>query len=127
MPDFEARVLALVERDDYEPLTVKGLARKLQVGEEHYADFRNMLKGLVKTGKLDLARNKTLSKPTGRGRIVGTFRRTSKGFGFVTFEDASNTDQLVGQPNLVLAVEQAIGILHRLHAQIGRASCRERV
>ena len=30
----------------------------------------------------------------------------SKGFGFVTFEDASNTDQLVGQPNLVLDDKQ---------------------
>ena len=30
----------------------------------------------------------------------------SKGFGFVTFEDASNTDQLVGQPNLILDDKQ---------------------
>ncbi|KAI0651278.1 hypothetical protein C8Q79DRAFT_23780 [Trametes meyenii] len=30
----------------------------------------------------------------------------SKGFGFVTFEDASNTDQLVGQPNLFLDDKQ---------------------
>ena len=30
----------------------------------------------------------------------------SKGFGFVTFEDASTTDQLVGQPNLVLDDKQ---------------------
>ncbi|RDX41161.1 hypothetical protein K466DRAFT_504654 [Polyporus arcularius HHB13444] len=30
----------------------------------------------------------------------------SKGFGFVTFEDASNTDQLVGQANLILDDKQ---------------------
>lgn len=30
----------------------------------------------------------------------------SKGFGFVTFEDASNTEQLVGQPNLFLDEKQ---------------------
>ncbi|KAI0351607.1 hypothetical protein OH77DRAFT_1410783 [Trametes cingulata] len=30
----------------------------------------------------------------------------SKGFGFVTFEDASNTEQLVGQPNLFLDDKQ---------------------
>ena len=30
----------------------------------------------------------------------------SKGFGFVTFEDASNTDQLVGHANLLLDEKQ---------------------
>ena len=35
----------------------------------------------------------------------------SKGFGFVTFEDASNTEQLVGQANLLLDDKQ-VRILH---------------
>jgi len=85
MADFAARVLELVARADYQPVTLKALSRRLKVAVEDYADFRATVKGLVRDGKLDVGRAKTLSQPdtTGAGLILGTFRRSSKGFGFV--------------------------------------------
>ena len=44
----------------------------------------------------------------------------SKGFGFVTFEDASNTEQLVGQANLFLDDKQ-VGALALLARRVFRA------
>src|SRR4051812_21237681 len=83
MPDFADKVLGLVARDDYKPITLKAMSRRFGVGPEDYADFRATVKGLVKEGKLDLAKDKSLSRPSEKGATVGTFRRSSKGFGFV--------------------------------------------
>jgi ribonuclease R len=83
MADFAKQVLDLVAQPDYEPVPVKAMSRKLQVAEGDYREFRAAVKDLVREGRLDLARDKTLSRPSTKGLIVGTFRRTSKGFGFV--------------------------------------------
>jgi ribonuclease R len=83
MADFEDKVLGLVSRPDYEPITLKAMSRRLKVGTDLYADFRSAVKDLVRAGRLDLGKDKTLSKPSEKGTITGTFRRTAKGFGFV--------------------------------------------
>ena len=85
MADFAARVMELVAKPDYQPVTLKAISRRLKVAVEDYAEFRATVKGLVRDGKLDVGRAKTLSKPAaaGAGLVVGTFRRSSKGFGFV--------------------------------------------
>jgi ribonuclease R len=83
MNHYEDKVLGLVARPDYRPITLKAMSRRLKVGVEDYAEFRSAVKGLVRAGRLDLGKDKTLSKASEKGAIVGTFRRTSKGFGFV--------------------------------------------
>jgi ribonuclease R len=83
MGDFEAKVLGLVSRPDYKPLTLKAMSRRLTVGVEQYADFRATVKALVRAGKLDVAKDRTLRRADVKGAILGTYRRSSKGFGFV--------------------------------------------
>src|SRR5262249_54908710 len=83
MADFADRVLKLVAEPDYKPSTLKALSRRLRLGAEEYADFRAAVKRLIKEGRLDVAKDKKLSKPSVQGAIVGVFRRSSKGFGFV--------------------------------------------
>ena len=83
MSHYEDKVLGLVARPDYRPLTLKAMSRRFKVGVEEYAEFRSAVKGLVKAGRLDVGKDKTLRKAGAPGAIVGTFRRTSKGFGFV--------------------------------------------
>ena len=68
---------------DYKPITLKAMARRFDVPADDYADFRAEVKRLVKEGKLDLAKDKTLRRPDQAGVIVGLFRRSAKGFGFV--------------------------------------------
>ena len=81
--DFEARVLKLVDEPDYKPITLKAMSRGFEVEPERYADFRAAVKGLIRAGRLDLAKDKTLGKPETKGAIIGVFRRSAKGFGFV--------------------------------------------
>ncbi|WP_435019250.1 ribonuclease R [Tundrisphaera sp. TA3] len=85
MDDHAARVLALVAEDDYVPLTVKGMARRFRIGEDDYPDFRNAVKRLIRGERLELGKNKTILKASAitSGTVTGTFRRSSKGFGFV--------------------------------------------
>src|SRR5262249_55736503 len=60
------------------------IARRLEINGDDYAELRSAVKALVKEGRLEIAKDKRLSKPgTQRGAIIGVFRRSAKGFGFV--------------------------------------------
>ena len=89
MPDFEDKVMGAVSRPEYRPMTVKALSRALEIEAGDYPEFRKAARRLVKQGKLVVAKDKTIEKTTEAARkkssnaIIGTFRRTSKGFGFV--------------------------------------------
>jgi len=83
MSDFADRVVRMLARPDYKPLTLKAMARVLEVPPDDYAEFRSSVKQLIKERKLDLAKDKRLRRPDQAGLIVGVFRRSAKGFGFV--------------------------------------------
>ncbi|APW61021.1 ribonuclease R [Paludisphaera borealis] len=83
MSSFADRVLKLVAEPSYKPRTIKALSRWFKIDPDDYAAFRAEVKGLVKEGKLDVARDKTLTRVDTAGTIIGLFRRSSKGFGFV--------------------------------------------
>ena len=85
MDDYAARVLALVEAADYQALTLKGMARRFGIDDDSYPGFRSGVKRLIKEGKLDLGKDKSLRKAqvTSGQMVQGTFRRSAKGFGFV--------------------------------------------
>ncbi len=85
MDDHAARILAMVEEEDYQPLTLKGMARRFQVNDDDYPGFRNGIKRLIKEGKLDIGKDKAIRKAVveSGAMIQGTFRRSTKGFGFV--------------------------------------------
>ncbi|MGE3822291.1 MAG: RNB domain-containing ribonuclease, partial [Isosphaeraceae bacterium] len=99
MNSYEDRVLGLVGKTDYHPITLKAISRRLEIGPEDYAEFRSTVKAMVKDGRLTLRKDKTLSKPSadalGKGDVLGIFKRTSKGFGFVKPHHASEkSDQI---------------------------------
>src|SRR5918998_2930593 len=95
MRDYETEVLALVSGPDYKPMTLKAMSRHFHVGVDDYAAFRATVKGLIRQGRLDLGKDKRLSKPHEKGALLGVFRRTSKGFGFVRpHPSATWTDQI---------------------------------
>ncbi|WP_165248580.1 ribonuclease R [Paludisphaera soli] len=83
MSSFTDRVLQLVAEPSYKPRTIKALSRHFQIGPDDYAAFRGEIKGLIREGKLEVGRDKTLTKPETSGAIIGVFRRSPKGFGFV--------------------------------------------
>jgi ribonuclease R len=83
MNTFEERILKLVAQPDYKPLTLKAMSRRMDVGPDEYADFRGTVKGLIKDGRLEIAKDKRLSRPKTEGAVIGVYRRSPKGFGFV--------------------------------------------
>ena len=83
MPEFEETILTLVAREDYKPITMKAMSRRFEISGEDYPAFRTTVKQLIKDGKLDIGKDKTLSRAAVKGAIVGTFRRGKRGFGFV--------------------------------------------
>jgi ribonuclease R len=104
MSHLEDRVLGLVGRADYKPLTLKALARRFEVGPDDYSEFRSVVRGLVKDGRLEVSKDKTLGKPAalevGKGAVVGIFRRAAKGFGFVKpHRSADKSDQIFIAPS----------------------------
>jgi len=86
MADFALTVANLVSQPDYRPITLKAMSRRLEVPADDYAQFRAAVKRLIQEGKLHLAKDKTLSLPDRAGMIVGVFRRSAKGFGFVRLQ-----------------------------------------
>jgi ribonuclease R len=84
MAEIASRVMGLVKGAGYRPMTLKAMSRELGVLSADYADFRSLVKRLIREGKLHVARDKTLCLPDQSGMIVGLFRRSAKGFGFAS-------------------------------------------
>ena len=82
-PSPSARVLQLLGEPDYEPATLKQISRRLAIGSDDYPEFRGIVKKMIREGKLEYARGKTLRLPRGEKLVLGTYRRASAGFGFV--------------------------------------------
>lgn len=83
MSNYAERVLKLVADPSYKPKTLKAISRALQVEPDDYPTYRGEVKRLIKEGKLEINADKTLTKPDISGTIIGLFRRSAKGFGFV--------------------------------------------
>ena len=70
MADFAERAMELVSGPDYRPITLKAMSRRFKVDTDDYAEFRAAIKQLVKEGKLDLGKDKTLRRPDVAGAGV---------------------------------------------------------
>ena len=83
MSDLTTRILSALGRQSYTPLKPKILAKRMNVGDAEYPEFRRTLRQLVHDGRVEVGRNNTLKLADQHGSIVGTYRRTNKGIGFV--------------------------------------------
>ncbi len=82
---LEAAVLQYVERPGYQPVKPRVIAKKLGLSREQVRDLRMAIKRLVKQGKLAYGASHLVRKADGEvaAGIVGVFRRTEEGYGFV--------------------------------------------
>jgi ribonuclease R len=83
--EYELQILAALQEDSRMPLKAKQLAKRLGVDDESYGTFRKAMKRLVKSGKPKKANAiPTIARSPERGStVVGTFRRTTVGTGYV--------------------------------------------
>ena len=115
--DIKRLILDLVRADNYQPLKPRAIAKKLGLNSA-LVEVRRTIKKLVRTGELSFGSKHLVLKPknsdtptrrappkTARGNaegqspkpkgneVVGVFRKTAAGFGFVTPEDSTATDR----------------------------------
>jgi ribonuclease R len=83
MDDLSKQILAALANKHYAPLKPKALARKLGVPQTRYAEFRRVLRELVKQGRIELGKNHGIRATPPHGTVTGTFRKTGSGLGFV--------------------------------------------
>jgi ribonuclease R len=83
MPDYEQLVLATLARKDYKPLKAKALARRLGVTDAAYPEFRQVLRALVKQGKIVFGAQHTIRSAGAQHTVIGIYRRFSSGVGVV--------------------------------------------
>lgn len=81
---MENKILSVLARRNYTPVKPKTLARAIGVTSTDYAAFRKALRGLVKTGRVQFGKNHTIrATSTQSNTVIGIFRRTASGRGFV--------------------------------------------
>src|SRR5262245_27909433 len=83
MPELEEKIAAALARKNYAPMTAKELAKRLGVTKPQASDFRRALRNLVRQGRIEFGRNHTLRQAQPHGTVVGVYRRTQSGLGFV--------------------------------------------
>lgn len=76
-------------------MKARALARELHVPNSHYSTFRAAVRELLEAGTLLLGPGRTLRLPPSTDGVVGIFRATRRGFGFI---------ERPGQPDLYIAL-----------------------
>jgi ribonuclease R len=83
MPELEDQILALISKNSYQPLKPKALAGKLSLTRSQYGDFRRALRNLLRQGRAELGKNRTIRPAQPHGTVTGIFRRVGSGAGYV--------------------------------------------
>ncbi len=83
MSDLATRILHALARPSYTPLKPKVLARRMDVPDDQYPEFRKTLRALVREGRIEVGRDHTLRAVDPFGTVVGVYRRTGGGVGYV--------------------------------------------
>jgi len=83
MTDLTTRILHALARPSYTPVKPKVLARRMGVPDEQYPEFRKTLRALVRDARIEVGRDHTLRVVDPYGTIVGVYRRTGSGVGYV--------------------------------------------
>jgi ribonuclease R len=83
MSRLEEQIVAALGSRNYHPLKPKALARKLHVPTRQYQEFRVAVRNLLEQGRAELGRNRTVRPVQPHGTVIGIYRRTGTGSGFV--------------------------------------------
>ncbi|MFO0938555.1 MAG: ribonuclease R [Gemmataceae bacterium] len=80
---MDDEILEAVSARGYSPLKSRQLAKKLNVSDDDYPQFRRTLKKLIGSGQIQIGGNNTIRKSESASTVIGTYRRTNTGIGFV--------------------------------------------
>ena len=125
--ELERQVLEFVGRTGYQPVKCRVIAKKLGLPQEEVRTLRRLVKRLVKEGRLAWGAGHYVMPP-GKvktpGRVVGVFRRTAAGNGFVrpagTAAAAGRTKDIFIPRNRTLDAASGDTVMIRLRAKRDR-------
>ena len=83
MSTLEDQILAVLERESYRPVKARALARQLELPTAAQPKLKAALRELVAQGRIELGKGNVIRRARPVSGIVGVFRRTSAGSGFV--------------------------------------------
>lgn len=81
--ELTTRILTALTRPSYSPVKPKVLAKRMGISHDDYPEFRKTLRALVKDGRVAVGRGSTIHATDPFGTVVGTYRRTKTGPGYV--------------------------------------------
>ncbi|MFN0137856.1 MAG: ribonuclease R family protein [Phycisphaerae bacterium] len=99
---FRSAILQYIVAHPDRPLKPRPLARELEIADEDYADFRDSVRELLESGQLVLGRGRALTMPALGDFVVGVYRPTRGGFGFL---------QIPNRPDLFVPPRHALDAL----------------
>ena len=85
MEERKKILLDIINDKHYRPMKLKELAILLNVPKERRAELKEVVDALVADGKVAISRNGKIGREK-LDALVGVYRATSRGFGFVTVE-----------------------------------------
>lgn len=91
---YERKILTEISRREYQPVSVKRLAKLLGVPADEMQEFYSTVKQLHRNGRLIVGEDKTIHFPVKPGTIVGTYWAHEKGFGFLIPSDPKISEDL---------------------------------
>lgn len=83
MSELVTRIVHAVTRPSYSPIKAKVLAKRLGITDEAYPEFRRTLRAMIREGRLALGKNQTIRAADPHGTVVGVYRRSKAGHGYV--------------------------------------------
>lgn len=84
MADISQRILNAIGHQNYQPLKVKALARHVGIPQPEYEQFRRALKELIRDGRAELGKNRTVRAVQEHGTVIGTYQKKNRSrFGYV--------------------------------------------
>lgn len=93
---LKKKIMTHLAHRDYRPLKPSDLAKSLGVQPDEIETFKKVFELLRAQGLVVIGSKSLVSLPPLSGKIYGTFRGTSKGFGFVTpIESNSHADLFI--------------------------------
>ena len=106
--------MSLTSSDGYVPMDADDIAVVLSVPEEESGLLEQALDTLISSGILARTKRGKLAAAAETGLISGTFRATTRGFGFVTPDPVSGKSA----PDLYVTRENSLGALNGDHVQV---------
>lgn len=85
------------------PLKIKELAKELSISPRDYSSFRNLVKGLIESGKLVKLKRGRIGVPSELNLVVGRISMTKGGYGTITTE--SGEPVVINPSNLLTALD----------------------